>query len=303
MESVRNEPELDELTTEAWDRESADLDLRSTDELVALMNDVDATVPAAVARAHESLVAAIDVVVDALDRRGRLVYVGAGTSGRLALADAVEMRATFGLEQGRVLALVAGATEAAESSEAAEDDADAGARELLALDPGPDDVVVGVSASGRTPYVLAALAAAREAGAATVAVVCVEGSELGALAHHEVAVVVGSELIAGSTRLKAGTAQKLVLNTISTVSMIRLGRTYGNLMVDVAATNEKRRARARRLVGLAPRPTRERVTAALDDAAGDAKLAILMLRADLDVTEARERLERSGGALRKALEQ
>ena len=303
MESVRNEPELDELTTEAWDPESEDLDLRSTGELVSLMNDVDATVPAAVARAHESLVAVIDVVVDALQRDGRLVYVGAGSSGGLALVDAVEMRATFGLEHGRVLALVAGGTDAAASSEEAEDDAGGGARELLALGPGPHDVVVGVSASGRTPYVLAALAAARDAGAATVAVVCVQGSELGTLADHEIAVVVGSELIAGSTRLKAGTAQKFVLNTISTVSMIRLGRTFGNLMVDVVATNEKLRARVRRIVGLATGATRERVLVALDDAAGDAKLAILMLRADLDVTEARARLEHSGGALRKALEQ
>lgn len=302
MESVRNEPVLDELTTEAWDRAGEDLDLRSTSDLVSLLNDADATVPAAVARAREPLVAAIDAIVRALERGGRLVYVGAGTSGRLAHVDAAEVQATFGLPQGRVVALVAGGFGAPDASNAAEDDADAGARELLALDPGADDVVVGVSASGRTPYVLAAVTAAREAGAATVALVCVDGSELGVVADHEIAVVVGDEVIAGSTRLKAGTAQKLVLNTISTVSMIRLGRTLGNLMVEVVATNEKLRARVQRIVGLATGAASDRVASALDDAEGDAKVAIVMLRAGLDVRAARERLERSGGALRKAIE-
>lgn len=303
MEATRKDEGLDALVTEAWDPAGADLDLRSTAELVAAMNEADTTVPVAVARARDEIVQAIDAIVARLGSGGRLLYVGAGTSGRLALVDAVECQTTFALEPGQVLALVAGgANGVAEAQEQAEDDVDAGARELAALLPGRDDAVVGVSASGRTPYVLGALGVARRAGSLTVALACVEGSALAQLADHAISVVVGGELLAGSTRLKAGTAQKLVLNTISTVSMVRLGKTYGNLMVDVVASNEKLRGRVRRIVGFATGASAQRVEEALDDADGDAKVAIVAILAEVDAATARARLVGAGGVVRKALE-
>lgn len=302
METTRNDTGLDDLPTEAWDRSGADLDLRSTAELVASLNAADATVAAVVAEARGALVEAIDAIVALLAAKGRLVYVGAGTSGLLAHADAVECGATFGLPPGRVVALVAGGVEGAAADQGAEDDAEAGAHEVRALGVGSGDAVVGVSASGRTPYVLGALEAARAAGATTVAVVCVEGSELGASADCEIAVPTGPEVLAGSTRLKAGTAQKLVLNTISTVSMVRLGSTFGNLMVDVVASNEKLRARVRRIVRHATGASEERVDHALTEAGGEAKVAIVMLLAETDAATARTRLARSQGTVRKALE-
>ena len=302
MDAVRNGAELGGLPTEGWDPAGADLDLRATHELVRLMATADASVPAAVAAARDALVATIDAIADRLAGGGRLLYVGAGTSGRLALVDAVECQSTFGLEPGRVVALVAGgAAGTAVAQEHAEDDADAGAAELRALGVSAEDAVVGISASGRTPYVLGAVQEAGAQGSLTVAVVCAEGSALGALAEHEITVVVGPEVLAGSTRLKAGTAQKLVLNTISTVSMIRLGKTFGNLMVDVVATNDKLRARVRRIVELATGAAPGDVDVALDASGGEAKVAIVMLLCDIGADTARRRLENSGGVVRKAL--
>jgi N-acetylmuramic acid 6-phosphate etherase len=304
MAAIRNEPRLDDLPTEGRDPAGADLDLRSTRELVRLMSKADATVPHAVAAAGEALATTIDEIAGRLARGGRLVYVGAGTSGRLALVDAVECQSTFGLDPGRVVALVAGGADStATAQEHAEDDAQAGAAEVEAVAVGDRDAVVGISASGRTPYVLGALDAARGAGALTVGVVCVEGSPIGALADREVAVVVGAEVLAGSTRLKAGTAQKLVLNTISTVSMIRLGKTYGNLMVDVVATNDKLRDRVRRIVETATGASATEVATVLDESHGDAKVAIVTLLAGVDASTARERLAGAGGVVRKALGQ
>ncbi len=303
MATIRNEPRLDELPTEGRDPAGADLDLRTTEELVRLMGAADATVAHAVAAACEALAAAIDDVAARLTRGGRLVYVGAGTSGRLALVDAVECQSTFGLDPGRVVALVAGgAASTATAQEHAEDDAEAGAAGLRALGVSEQDAIVGISASGRTPYALGALEEAHRAGALTVGVVCVEGSPIGMLADREVVVVVGAEVLAGSTRLKAGTAQKLVLNTISTVSMIRLGKTFGNLMVDVVATNEKLRARVRRIVELATGASGPEVAAALEASGGEAKVAIVMLLADADAATARERLTDADGVVRRALD-
>ena len=273
----------------------ADIDLRSTLELVELINDEDARVAPAVRESATELAAAIEAIVERLRDGGRLVYVGAGTSGRLALADAAECVPTFGLAPGRVLAL-------AVTEEAHEDEETAGAAAVAAADVGPADAVVAVSASGRTPFVVGALRAARDTGALTVAVVSVDDAPLAELAMHVVVVVVGPEVIAGSTRLKAGTAQKLVLNTISTVSMIRLGRTYGNLMVEVVASNEKLRARARRTVELATEVSDADVDAALAAAGGDAKVAIVSLLTGLDAAAARERLGAAGGAVRGAVE-
>jgi len=294
---------FDELPTEAWNADAADLDLRSTRELVDLMNAEDATVPGAVSVASEAIAAAVDLVADRLRRGGRLVYVGAGTSGRLAALDAAECESTFSTRPGQVVALLAGAPGAsAVAQEAAEDDAGAGAAELGQLQVGEDDAVVGVTASGRTPYVLGAVREARSRGAVTIGLVSVPGSELGALVDCEIAVVVGAEFLAGSTRLKAGTAQKLVLNMISTISMIRIGKTFGNLMVDVDASNEKLHDRVRRIVRHATGASAADVERALDDAGGDPKVAIVALLAESDATTARRRLEAAGGAIRQALD-
>ncbi len=197
--------------------------------------------------------------------------------------------------------IAGGAAGAATAQEHAEDDHDEGEAEMRRLGIRAADAVIGLSASGRTPYVLGALAEAARAGALTVAVVSVEGSELGRLAEHEIAVVVGAEVISGSTRLKAGTAQKLVLNMISTITMIRLGKTYGNLMVDVVATNEKLRARVRRIVSSATGEPADRVEEALDAAGGDARVAIVSLIAGVDAVTARARLSAAGGVVRQAL--
>jgi len=292
-----------EPVTEQRSPAGADLDLRGTAELVALINAEDATVAGAVAAAAGELAAAIDAIVARLEAGGRLVYVGAGSSGRLALVDAAECGPTFGVTDGLVSAIVAGGPQAlAVAQEAAEDDAEAGATDLTTAAVSAADAVVGLSASGRTPYVVAALEAARSVGALTVAVTCATGSPLGALAEHDVAVVVGPEVIAGSTRMKAGTAQKLVLNTISTVSMVRLGRTFGNLMVDVVASNDKLRARARRAIAQATGASDEDVESALAAADGDVKVAIVSILAETDAATARDSLEAADGFVRRAVE-
>jgi N-acetylmuramic acid 6-phosphate etherase len=289
--ALRGRPQT--ATTEAVRADLADLDLRSTRDLVRVLNEEDATVPAAVAEAGDSLAAAIDAIVERMRRGGRLVYAGAGTSGALAALDAAECGSTFGSPPGEVLAVVA-------DQDADEDDRAAATNALRGLALRPEDCVVAVSASGSTPFVLAALEAARDAEALGVAVASARASKAAALAGHEVAVVVGPEVIAGSTRLKAGTAQKLVLNTISTVTMIRLGRTYGGLMVGVAPNNQKLRERARRNVVIASGASEERVDEALQAAAGDARVALVSLLAGVDADAARSRLEASEGSVRKA---
>ncbi|HEY6151292.1 MAG TPA: N-acetylmuramic acid 6-phosphate etherase [Gaiellaceae bacterium] len=293
---------LDELITEAR-AERPDYDLSSTSELVTLMNREDAAVPEAVAAIAVELAGAIDAVVERLRGGGRLIYVGAGSSGQIAALDAAECEATFSTEPGQVVAVVAGAgLESAEEREAAEDDGAAGRRAVEELGLSERDAVVAVSASGRTPFTVEALRAAAGAGALTVAVVAVRDSELSGAADHELPTVVGPEFVAGSTRLKAGTAQKLVLNTISTVSMIRLGKTYGDLMVDVRTSNEKLAARARRIVRAATGVSEDEAAQALADSDGSAKIAIVALLAQTDAAAARERLEQAGGSIRSALE-
>jgi N-acetylmuramic acid 6-phosphate etherase len=280
--------------TEAAPARFADLDLRSTRDLVRLLNEEDATIAAAVADAGDALADAIEAIAERLGRGGRLVYAGAGTSGLLAALDASECGPTFGSPSEEVSAVVA-------DDEAAEDDRSTAAERVSALELGPDDAVVAVSASGSTPFALGALEAAAEAGALRVAVVCARDSELARLADHEVATVVGPEVIAGSTRLKAGTAQKLVLNTISTVTMVRLGRTYGGLMIGVAPDNDKLRARALRNVALASGASEDEAGEALVAAEGDARVALVSLLARVDAATARERLEAAGGSVREAV--
>ena len=268
-----------------------DIDLRSTRDLVRAINEADKDVPAVVGFASDGLARAIDAIVERLREGGRLIYVGAGTSGRLAELDALECGPTFSTDQ--VLAIVA-------PSDAAEDDAVGGANDMAGVSQA--DAVIAVSASGTTPYTVAALERAREAGALTTAIVCTHDSELGRIAEHEIVFDVGPELIAGSTRLKAGTAQKLALNTISTVTFVKLGKTLGNLMIDVQASNEKLRARARRAVALATGASDDAVEEAIAAAGGDAKVAVVLLAAGVGVAEARTRLEAARGNTREALQ-
>ena len=271
------------------------LEARATRELVSLVNASDATVAAAVAEAGDELATALDAIAARLERGGRLVYVGAGTSGRLAALDAAECPATFGTPPELVIAL------GADVWLEVEDDADRGAAEVRAAGVGPADAVVAISASGTTPYTVGALQAARAAGALCVAVVCAPGSVLEALADHAVVAVVGAEIVSGSTRLKAGTAQKLILNAISTLTMIRLGRTYEGLMVSVAPENAKLRERARRNVVLLTGAGDDAVDAAFTAAEGDARVALVTLLAGVDAAVARERLEQARGSVRQAL--
>jgi N-acetylmuramic acid 6-phosphate etherase len=292
----------DELITEAGSDPHAGYESRPTSDLVALMNAWDSTVPLAVAAVIPAIADAIDAIADRLRAGGRLVYVGAGSSGLIAALDASECEATFSTPPGVVVALVAGGTAAPLVKAAAEDDREAGGRELGVVDIRPEDAVVGVSASGSTPYVVGALEAATAAGALTACVVCAPGSTLGSVVDHEIVVLVGPEFIAGSTRLKAGTAQKLVLNAISTITMIRLGKTYGNLMVDVVAANEKLVERVRRIVAAATDARPEEVDEALAAADGDARVAIVSLVAGVDAAAARSRLTASGRSIAGAVE-
>jgi N-acetylmuramic acid 6-phosphate etherase len=284
-----------ESVTEGRIDQHADLDLRSTRDLVDLLNSEDATVAAAVRDVAGPLTTAIDAIVDRLERGGRLVYVGAGTSGRLAAMDAEECQPTFGLRPGIVVAITV-------TEEAAEDDSEAGAAHLAAANVGGADAVVAISASGSTPYVVGAARAAVAVDALTVGIVCAPDSELGRSVEHEVVAVVGPEVIAGSTRLKAGTAQKLILNMISTVTMVRLGKTFGNLMIDVVPSNAKLKARARRAVELVTDASSEEAEAALEAARGDAKVAIVSVLARVSADEARLRLKAAGGDVRRSLE-
>jgi N-acetylmuramic acid 6-phosphate etherase len=285
---------LDGLVTEAGGTSAAAYDVRPTRELVELMTDADAVVPEAVRASAEAIAGAIDAIVERLAAGGRLVYVGAGTSGGLAALDADECMATFSAAPGQVVALTSRADDS-------EDDRDRGGEAVGAAGISAGDAVVGISASGRTPYVVGALQAAADAGALTVALACVAESELAEVADHVIAVVVGPEFIAGSTRLKAGTAQKLVLNAISTIAMVRLGKTFGNLMVDVAAENEKLRARVHRIVRTATGASPEEVSDALDAADAEAKVAIVSLLAAIDADSARTRLRDANGNVRLAV--
>ncbi|MFG3101848.1 N-acetylmuramic acid 6-phosphate etherase [Streptomyces sp. NPDC048182] len=294
--------QLETLATEAFRPELAEIDRLDTVEIARLMNGEDATVPAAVAERLPEIAAAVDAVAARMARGGRLVYAGAGTAGRLGVLDASECPPTFNTAPGQVVGLIAGGPPAMVTSvEGAEDSAELARADLDALALTAEDTVVGVSASGRTPYAVGAVAHARALGALTVGLACNPGSALAAAAEHPIEVVVGPELVTGSTRLKAGTAQKLVLNMLSTITMIRLGKTYGNLMVDVRASNEKLRARSRRIVALATGADDAEIERALAATDGEVKNAVLVLLAGVDGPAAARLLAESGGHLRAAL--
>jgi N-acetylmuramic acid 6-phosphate etherase len=284
------------MITEGHDASLADLDLRATPEVVRSLNDANAVVLDALREAE----GAIAALVDAAAGRGRVVYVGAGSAGAMAAADAAEWGPTFSVPDDAVVALVAGAElPGGPRREAAEDDAAAGAAELRALGPLPDDVVVAVSASGSTPYALGALRAAADVGALTAAVVCVPDSPLAREAEHAIVLAVGPEVIAGSTRLKAGTAQKLALNAFSTALMVRRGRTYGNLMSSMRVANAKLRDRAVRICCAGSGCDADAARAALASADDELEVALVMLLADVDAGEARARLA-AAGSIREA---
>ncbi|MET9961011.1 N-acetylmuramic acid 6-phosphate etherase [Streptomyces sp. NPDC006326] len=295
--------QLAALTTEAFRPELAEIDRLPTLELARLMNAEDATVPAAVAGQLPRIAAAIDAIAPRMARGGRLVYAGAGTAGRIGVLDASECPPTFNTHPAQVVGLIAGGPSAMlRAVEGAEDSAELAEADLIALDLGADDTVVGISASGRTPYAVGAIGFARTRGALTVGLACNAGSALAAAAEHGIEVVVGPELLTGSTRLKAGTAQKLVLNLISTLTMIRLGKTYGNLMVDLRATNDKLRARSRHILALATGAPDEEIEAALTATRGEVKQALLVLLGGVDGPTAAALLTAADGHLRAALD-
>ncbi|MEU7552350.1 N-acetylmuramic acid 6-phosphate etherase [Streptomyces sp. NPDC044571] len=294
--------QLAALTTEAFRPELAEIDRLPTLELARLMNAEDATVPAAVAGQLPRIAAAIDAIAPRMARGGRLVYAGAGTAGRIGVLDASECPPTFNTDPAQVVGLIAGGPSAMlRAVEGAEDSAELAEADLAALDLTADDTVVGISASGRTPYAVGAVTYARRRGALTIGLACNAGSPLAEAALHGIEVVVGPELLTGSTRLKAGTAQKLVLNLVSTLTMIRLGKTYGNLMVDLRATNEKLRARSRHILVLATGASDEEIEAALTATGGEVKQAALVLLGGVDGPTAAALLTAADGHLRAAL--
>lgn len=296
--------DLSLLVTESDDPRYAHLDSLSVGELAQIMNDADATVPTAVRRAFPHIIPAIEATADRMEKGGRLIYVGAGTAGRIGVLDASECPPTFNTWPGQVMAIIAGGPSAIVTpSEGAEDDRATGGRAIDDSDVGPLDTVVGITSSGRTPYVIAAVKRARQLGALTVGLSCNTDTELSHEVDHAIEIELGPEVVAGSTRLKAGTAQKLVLNMFSTIVMIRLGKTYGSLMVDVRATNHKLRERAIRIVSSIAHVSRDEAIGSLKSVGYNVKLASLMLARGEDQATARTRLDREGGRLRRALEE
>jgi N-acetylmuramic acid 6-phosphate etherase len=289
--------------TEAINPNTLQIDTMPTREIVAAIAAEDATIAAAVAAVGDAIARLADVMVGRMRRGGRLIYVGAGTSGRLGVLDAAECPPTFSSDPSQVVALLAGGPAAmTRAIEGAEDDAEAGARDLAALDAGPNDVLLGIAASGRTPYVLGAMAEARRRGTFVAALVCTQPSALAEAAELTIAPIVGPEVIAGSTRMKAGTATKLALNALSTTVMIKLGKTYGNLMIDVRPTNAKLRQRAARIVAAVADISLEQAQRLLETAGYEPKTAIVMALAKVDADTARARLAENDGQVRRAVE-
>ena len=293
---------LDPRLTERRNPRSERVDVASSLEIVDLMNAEDRSVPDALHGARGELARAIDLVVDAFGAGGRLVYVGAGTSGRLGVLDATECPPTFGTPPEMVVGVIAGGRAALDrSQEGAEDDEAAGAEAMDRLAVSERDGVMGIAASGTTPFVGAALTRARELGARTAFLTCsAPPVQIAATVDVMLAMPVGPEVVTGSTRLKAGTATKLALNTITTGAMVRSGKAYGNLMVDLMALSEKLRDRGERIVMEACGVDRAAALSAIEDAAGSVKLAIVMVRRGVDAAAARALLEQAGGSVRGA---
>ena len=293
---------LASLETEASNERTAELDTLSTHDLIRTLHAENYTVADAVGASLPEIVKLVDVAAERLANGGRLFYVGAGTSGRIGVLDASECPPTFGVEKEMVQGVIAGGRDAVTTSlEGVEDKKESGGRDLGARRVGAQDVVIGIAASGRTPYVIGAMEAARKVGAYTAAVVNVPSSQMSYHADITIIAATGPEALAGSTRLKAGTAQKMILNLISTGVMVRLGKVYRNLMVDVRATNEKLKDRATRIVMVAAEVDYAKAQQALQQADWSAKVAIVMLKLGLDADRATERLFGVNDNLRLAL--
>ena len=294
---------LDPRPTERRNPRTVDVDVASSREIVELFSAEDRVVPPAVHAVAANIAATIDLVTDALRGGGRLLYVGAGTSGRLGMLDASECPPTFGTPPALVVGIIAGGPAAlTQSREGAEDDTAAGAAAMDTHAVSARDVVVGIAASGTTPYVHAALTRARQLGAATALVTCADApADLAATCHQVIAVRVGPEALTGSTRLKAGTATKMVLNMLTTGAMIRLGKTYGNLMVDLQALSAKLHDRGERIVMEVCGADRAGAREALAAAGGSVKVAIVMMRRGVDAATGRRLLEDAGGLIRRVI--
>lgn len=293
---------LNELTTEQVNERTKLIDRLPTTEIVRLINEEDRLVAEAVGKLIPQIAAAADMIVRSFRAGGRLFYVGAGTSGRLGILDASECPPTYGTDPSLVQGVIAGGFRAIKDAvEGAEDDEELGAADMDEHGVGPADTIVGIAASGRTPYVLGAMRRAKAIGASVVGLCNNYGSPMAGIADLMIEAVVGPEAIMGSTRMKAGTAQKLVLNTLSTTAMIRIGKVYGNLMVDMVPSNAKLVQRAKRIIRLATQAPDERVEEAYRLAGGHVKTAIVMLLAGVGREEADELLRRSGGFVREAI--
>ena len=295
--------DLGQLNTEAIDSRFSKIDTLSTIDLLKLFNDGDKSVAEEVAKVLPKVAEAINEITRRMETGGRLIYVGAGTSGRLGVLDASECIPTFSLEEGLVIGIIAGGDTALRTGiEGAEDVLEGSIEDLKKLSFSKKDSLVGIAASGRTPYVVGALQYAKEVGAGSIALSCNLNSELSKYADIAIEVDTGAEILAGSTRLKAGTAQKLVLNMISTVSMINLGKTYGNLMVDLQVSNIKLRDRAIRIIQAATSCDVERAQDALRESKDQVKVAIVMILLDSSAERALELLKASGSRVRAALD-
>lgn len=298
----RKHIDLDRLTTEARNPRSGNLDSMKPLEIVRLINTEDATVAGAVAMEEKQIAQAIEIISDRLSRGGRLVYAGAGTSGRLGVLDAAECPPTFNADPRQVVGLIAGGPGALLTAvEGAEDSPEKASADLREIGLDQNDVLVGIAASGRTPYVLGALDHARSVGAFAIGFSCNKEAELKQHADLNIIPVVGPEILSGSTRMKAGTATKMVLNMLTTGAMVLMGKTYGNLMVDVQATNRKLVERSIRIVQEICVCTREEAREALEICDGEVKAAVVTLQLGLSHEQARERLQAAGGQLGAAL--
>ncbi|RDU35506.1 N-acetylmuramic acid 6-phosphate etherase [Neobacillus piezotolerans] len=291
---------LDKLTTEKRNEKTMDLDLMSVKEILETMNKEDLTVPQSVASEIPQIEEAVQKAISSFRKGGRLIYLGAGTSGRLGVLDAVECVPTFGSPPEMVQGFIAGGMKAfTKAVEGAEDNEALGVEDLDNISVNENDTLIGIAASGRTPYVIGALKHAKAKGATTVSLSCNKNSEISKYADIAIEVETGPEVLTGSTRLKAGTAQKLVLNMISTASMIGIGKVYKNLMVDVQPTNKKLVERSKRIIMQATETDYETASAFYEKANEDVKAAIVMILLGSSYEEAREKLEQSNGFIRK----
>lgn len=298
----KNRVDLSRLKTEQTNRASVNLDLRSSLEIARIINSEDAKVAGAVKRALPQIAKAIDLIATSLSRGGRLIYIGAGTSGRIAALDAVECPPTFSTRPDAVQFVMAGGRKAlASAAETNEDSRASGEREIAKKKPGKNDVVVGIAASGRTPFTVAAIEQARRSGADTVAVTCNRNSPLEKAADLAIVTEVGPEVVSGSTRMKAGTAQKMVLNTLSTGAMVRLGFVYGNLMVNVRPRNKKLRERTMTIVERESKIRRKDARRALKSSGNSVAVALVMLKTKVGRTQAQNALRAAGGNVRRAI--